>query len=135
MNAETRSQQATRILRALAAMPGSRSLNVTSRKFSRLGPAEPGTSYEECTRSFRADGIPMKRLSIPSDVEEVVITLQGALPTLCNRDRVLRELRQTIGELQDTWEARARFARSSDAPAYEVTVFTDVHGAEPEQVA
>jgi len=55
MYAQTRSEEATRIMRALSAIPGSRNVNVTSRRFARVGPAESGEPYEDVRSRFSRD--------------------------------------------------------------------------------
>lgn len=129
MGTETRSEQATRILRALATMPGSTRVQVKSRRFARVGPAEQGNEYREFNESFRPNTLPLKRLFIPPDIEEVVFTMQGALPRRCSKEEVENQLQVVMGSICQNWDARTRFQRKgrAEGPYYEVTVFTDAH--------
>src|SRR5687767_4945684 len=52
MNADPESHDAAEIIRGLSSLPGGISVEVTSKRFPRLGPAEPGTGYVQQEQSF-----------------------------------------------------------------------------------
>jgi hypothetical protein len=117
--------EVSRIVQVLASLPGSMAMNVISRKFPRLGPAEPGTTYQEETKSFASDSIP-DGLRVPADVEEVVITLQGTLPQANARNELVNQLNEFFdtSEIAGGWDVRAKFSvQPTDGHAYELTIF------------
>lgn len=122
---QTRMDELSRIVQALAALPGSSAMNVVSRTFPRFGPAETGTPYREETRSFTADSIP-EGLNVSADVEEIIITLEGTLPEAQAKDDLVERLNDLLGapDMAGDWDLRARFTHAQSAQqAYELTVF------------
>jgi len=124
MNNEVRSTEVTLIARALARMPGSVAVNVTSKKYPRLGPTGP-CMYEERTRSFPSHAMP-DSLGIPPGAEEVFITVQGAVPEPTPKSELVEKLNDLFGkpEIGPHWDARARFTKAeAERKHYELTVF------------
>jgi hypothetical protein len=107
-----RSNQVKQIVSALASLPGSMAVNITSRKFPRLGPAEPGSGYEESQWSFPVSQLP-EALAVPSDSEEIVITVQGSLPAPGTRDELVARLDSLLGPsgVGDQWDVRTHFSQ------------------------
>lgn len=134
MENDTRAAQILRIIQSLATLPGGKKVDVSFKKLPRLGPAEPGTSYQASTSSFEVAQVP-SFVAVPRDTEEVVIRLSGALAGTLNRDLLVDELREFFdaSNLHDNWDVRVNFLHNQDRPPqYELTVFSHlfVTGAE-----
>jgi len=123
---ETRSEEVTRIVQALAGLPGSSAVHVISKRFPHLGPAESGSMYEEKRRRFPADSIPTEGVAMPADVEEIIITLEGRLPGPEIEDELVQRVSSLLGETpgKHNWDMRARFEKGRESLPYEFIVFT-----------
>lgn len=123
MNNAVRTDQVGRILHSLAHLPGSAAVRVTSRKFPRFGPVGPGSSFEERTSAFPVDQVP-HTFVVQTDMEQVVISVRGALPEECTRDELVRHLQPLLeaSDIEHDWELRANVPET--ASGYELTFFT-----------
>lgn len=125
MTYDTRADQADRIVHALAELPGSMLINITSKKFPRFGPASFGSTYEEKTRLIRVDSVPAK-LEVPADAEEVSITLQGSLNEPANQADLVAKLHTLFHDsgIGAQWNVRAEIQepREQQRP-YQLKVF------------
>jgi hypothetical protein len=120
--------EVTRVLEALAEIPGGRDVEVLARRFPRRDPAGGWAPYEEWRWALALSGLPPHGPPIPDDAEDIVVTLHGAAagpqqpPSLNGRFGAL------IGsELLDHWEVRTEAqvatGREHHVAAYRLTVF------------
>ena len=127
MNADPRSNDAAEIIRGLTGLPGAISVQVIAKKFPRMGPAEPGTGYMQEERSFELDRLP-DALPIPTAMDEIVITMQGALD---DAEETIGLLSRVSGLLSTAhtsvcWESRTFFGDARERPRrYQVELFHD----------
>lgn len=122
---QTRSDEVSRIVQALATLPGSLAMNVVARKYPRFGPGEPGRGFQQQSRSFGTDEVP-EGLGLPADVEEVIITLKGTLPEPQAKDELVDQINEFFSDpdVAAYWDIRARFTQpNADYSQYELTIF------------
>ena len=127
MIADFRSSQINDLLHSLAEIPGSIELRLHARRFTRIGPAErPGSTYQEFAESFQPAHLP-ESVIFPSDTDEIVVTVKGALPKEAAADALLDRLDEFVhGHLGDAWNMRAYLPREeSDDRDFSLTVFMD----------
>ena len=116
---------AARIIRGLTTLPGGVSVEVLATKFPRLGPAEPGTGYQQEKQSFELDRLP-DRLPIPSGMDEIVIMMQGAMAGADASLKLLAQVNDLLGSVQTNmcWESRTYFGNVQETPrSYKVELF------------
>jgi hypothetical protein len=129
----SRIDEVTRILEALAAIPGGRELAVLARRFSRCDPSGAWTSYGEWHWSMELTGPPPAGPPIPEDADDIVLTLRGAPPARQAPSEISGRLSMLMSrDLDDHWEFRADFNdagdRRDDATGYRLTVFQNFAG-------
>lgn len=129
MSTQRRTGEVVQILRHLAALPGSQALDITAKRLARMGPAEPGTPYEERTRSFSTDAVP-DAVALPENPDEIVITVHGSLPKPEAQKELVERLNDFFDqqELGQTWDVRTKFLPRPNGSPYELTVFTHPMG-------
>ena len=131
MQHETRVVQVRQIMQGLASLPGGGNVDVISRKFPRVGPAEPGTPYQVSTQSFPVQEIPAAP-TLSQDTDEVIIRLSGTLDEPQKRDSLVDQLHALFGkpELRSKWDVRTSF-RTNGYPqlTYELTIISSAQTA------
>jgi len=101
------SSQVVDLLHSLAAIPGSIELRLRARQFARLGPADPGSSYQERIDSFRPDHLP-DSVDLPPDPDEIAVTVEGSLPDGTAADPIIDDLDDFVhAHLGAEWDLRA----------------------------
>jgi len=125
-----RSAEAARIAQMLTHLPGIHAVDVNSKRFARLGPAEADTPYEEKFNSFAARDLP-EALPVVPNADEMTITLRG---TLLDASANLADAAHGLFDdlaVGTRWNLRVEMPkvppRSSTSP-YQVTVFHDAFG-------
>ena len=135
MHTDPQSHDAAEIIRGLSSLPGGISVQVTAKRFPRRGPAEPGTGYQQQEQSFDLHHLP-DELPIPQGMDEILITMQGALDgddddaTL----GLLTRVNFVLGSATTStcWEARTFLGAAQARPRpYKVALFTDFFGSPP----
>ena len=128
MSGEQKTQEVTKLVHALAHLPGSRAVNVMARRLARISPTEHGANYDEKSGSYPITDLPAS-VSIPADTEEIIITLRGNLDQPESKTDLMRELDDFFGAsgvggdwgmIVDLPDAR------KEQLVYELTVFTNV---------
>ena len=126
MNGDTRSNQAFQIVQALADLPGSQAINITTRRFPRFGPDPVGQMYQETTQLISVDQLP-GALNVPADAEEVQIVLQGATEDAPLPSDLVAKLNEFFAEsdIAGRWNVRAEVHRNGQAKQnYQLRVFS-----------
>ena len=125
MTFDPKTHEVQRLVDALTGVPGETGLEVLTRRFPRLGPAEPGTGYRESVSAFEKGAA--GRLDM-SDVDEVVIKIHGRVDPSAGWGSVRDMIDNAMDAagVESGWEVRARFdAADADSRAYEAVVFTN----------
>ena len=129
MNADPQSHDAAEIIRGLSTLPGGISVQVTARRFPRRGPAEPGTGYLQEEQSFDLHDLPAE-LPIPGGMDEIVITMQGALPESEESTvGLLTQVNSLLGAVQTNacWDSRTFFGNAMNRPRpYKINLFAEM---------
>jgi hypothetical protein len=118
--------QVSQIVQTLVGLEGSSEISIVSRRYPRVGPAEPGSGFEEQTAHFPISQIPAD-MPIPAQIDEVVIRVDGSLS---QPDRA-NELRKRVHDFVDetgigkNWDVRSRFRDVQSKRDYQFTVFTN----------
>jgi len=134
MNADPQSHDAAEIIRGLSSLPGGISVEVTSKRFPRLGPAEPGTGYVQEEQSFDLHHLP-DDLPIPNGMDEIVITMQGTLDGEDSTLSLLTRVNSVLGSVSTNtcWEARTFLGATHTRPRpYKINLFTEFFGRPPQ---
>jgi hypothetical protein len=120
------SDQVSQIVQTLVGLEGSSDISIISRRYPRIGPAEPGTGFEEQTAHFHAGQVPAD-MPIPADMDEIVIRVDGSL----SQPDLASELRKRVddfvgeSEIGKNWDVRSRFRDAQSKRDYQFTVFTN----------
>ena len=133
MNADPRIDEAAQILHGLTALSGGSSVSITARKFPRFGAAEAGKGLVLEQRSFPLREVP-DPLPIAGGMDEIVITVDGALDDCDSTLGLLNQVNSVLGNVQSStnWDARTFLGNSVEHPRrYQVTVFIDSFGVVP----
>jgi len=115
-----------RIVAQLAQFQGAAVLNVVARCYPRFGPAEDGAGFRQFQCGFPCDDVP-KTLEVPSDADEVAVTMQGALGEGIAKPEFRKAVEEAIATpaLSGEWDVRVYFdSREQNSSGYQVKVFT-----------
>lgn len=128
MSRSQQSDQVTELVRRLSEIPGSGKFSITVKQYPRFGPAESGSGYQKQVWSFqvqegRAD------LNVPEGADEVIVSLQGAMPPDGTRSELLSRLSRLVNSVGSgtEWDYRFRTRGEAGALDYQIDVFTAVH--------
>jgi hypothetical protein len=133
MNADPQSHDAAEIIRGLSSLPGGISVQVTSKRFPRRGPAEPGTGFMQQEQSFDLHHLP-DDLPIPGGMDEIIITMQGALDVEDSTLGLLTRVNSVLGSVSTStcWEARTFLGATHVQPRpYKINLFTELFSRPP----
>jgi hypothetical protein len=133
MNADPQSHDAAEIIRGLSSLPGGISVQVTSKRFPRRGPAEPGTGFMQQEQSFDLHHLP-DDLPIPGGMDEIIITMQGALDVEDSTLGLLTRVNSVLGSVSTStcWEARTFLGATHVQPRpYKINLFTELVSRPP----
>lgn len=133
MYTDPQSHDAAEIIRGLSSLPGGISVQVTAKRFPRRGPAEPGTGYVQQEQSFDLHHLP-DHLPIPQGMDEIVITMQGALEGEASTLGLLTNVNGVLESVptHTCWEARTFLAPAQTHPRpYKINLFTELFGSAP----
>ena len=120
------SNQVSQIVQTLVGLEGSSDISVVSRRYPRVGPAEPGVGFEEQSSHFSTSQMPQE-VALPADTDEVVIQVKGALQQPDSATDLKQRVHQfvTEAEIGDTWDVRSHFGNVQSGRAYQFTLFTN----------
>jgi hypothetical protein len=125
---DPRSEELSQLIHQLAELPGTMLFDVLEKTYPRFGPAEPGTPFQQETHRYTPDRIPAW-LQIPESVEEVVVTVEGALSSDAQRRRITEVLQQISEQCSaGHWDIRAWFEPSLHN--YRLEIFTQSGGSQ-----
>ncbi|MGA2442700.1 MAG: hypothetical protein ABSH08_17235 [Tepidisphaeraceae bacterium] len=71
--------QVAQILDRLCSLPDRKELSVETKRYPRLLPAESGAGFEQKFWSFNGKEWPRRKIAIPADAEDVVVTWKGGI--------------------------------------------------------
>jgi hypothetical protein len=120
------SDQVSQIVQTLVGLEGSSDISIVSRRYPRIGPAESGSGFEEQAARFSVGQIPAE-MPIPSDIDEVVIRLEGSV----SQPDLVSELRKRVDDfvgesgIGEHWDVRSKFRDAQSKRDYQFTVFTN----------
>ena len=133
MTMDAHSDDAAQIIRGLTTLPGGISVQVIAKRFPRLGPAEPGTGYMQKQQCFELKQLPAD-LPIPPGMDEILITMEGALDQAQSTLHLLAQVNDLLGAVSTTtcWDARTFFGNSMEFPrSYRIELFPDSFSGPP----
>ena len=100
MAAQTLQGEIERILQILSALPGSKNVEVKTRRYPRFLPGDAGTGYSEKSWHLTTFVFPVD-LTIPADSEDILVTWHGEIvgsqaPQSAAAGPSLGDLRQSV---------------------------------------
>lgn len=131
MRNDTRAVEIRHIIQELASLRGGESVEITTTRWPRFGPAEPGTNYRVQKQRFAVQQI-AESFEVPDGGDEIVIRLTGALEEPQARDDLLDQLNSffTDESMKEHWDLRTRIKNGGpDKPTYEFTVLSHLPAA------
>jgi hypothetical protein len=133
MTMDANCDDAAQIIRGLTTLPGGISVQVIAKRFPRLGPAEPGTGYMQKQQCFELNHLP-DDLPIPPGMDEILITMEGALDQAQSTLNLLSQVNDFLGAVSTTtcWDARTFFGNPMESPrSYRIELFPDLFSGRP----
>ena len=109
--------EAAQIAQSLAQLPGEFTLSVTSRHYPRMWAADRESGFRQVRHSIKCDGSTRSVPELPSDADDVVITIHGAVEARSEHDEIKKTINELIGgsDFASRWEFRSSFGEAAAA--------------------